>query len=136
LARMATIKAAKAIKATTMSTTTSMAAERIPARLTRAAAVRTGRALWWWRFRRRLRRGRSRQHDRPPLHDVMNEGCRSEVLVNPTQRPPVRAFAHCQLCGRYWDRTSDLFRVRIARTRPLTCKNVVLAGQRSVWHDG
>jgi len=94
---------------------------------------------------------------------------------------PVRAFAHCQLCGdtgiepstdrpgnterfswgfrglgplsqrdeaprcallsgheglgtrgRYWDRTSDLFRVKIARTPPLTCQNAVLAGQPTV----
>ena len=34
--------------------------------------------------------------------------------------------------GRYWDRTSDLFRVKIARTMALTCQNVVLAGQRQV----
>jgi hypothetical protein len=44
LARVVTIRAAKAIKATTMSTTTSMVADRIPARPARAAAVRTGRA--------------------------------------------------------------------------------------------
>jgi hypothetical protein len=31
-----------------------------------------------------------------------------------------------------WDRTSDLFRVNIARTTTLTCQNVVSAGRR--WH--
>jgi hypothetical protein len=53
----------------------------------------------------------------PPTPTCSSVRCAYERVKAPLHHQPVRAFAHCQLCGRYWDRTSDLSGVNGALSR-------------------